>query len=146
MTNDFSNAIHFNHKNHTIEITKKFDKASSMFGTEEFRALQEAVAYAPTYKVVVKTRKAVDAYKGLTLDFMEKYIRNHDAEGSIWREYRELRGYMTIDDEEIQISDSKSYGEIKMWFLDKYAEFENFNAKRNSTLETVKNTRLGMTA
>ena len=138
--NEFSTAIHFNHKNRTIEITKAFDKASSMFGTEEFKALQDAVAFAPTYKVVVKNRKTGDANKGLTYEFMERYIKNHDdADGSIWKEYRTLRGYDTIDGEEIEVDESKSYGEIKMWFLACFKEIGSFNAKRNEMLEAIKN-------
>ena len=147
MTNNiFSNAINFNHKNRTIEITKKFDKASSRFGTDEYKALQEAVAFAPSYKVVVKNRKTNDAYKGLTLNFMENYIKKHDADGSIWNEYKEMRGYMTVDEEELQMSDSMSYGEIKAWFLGKYTEFDAFSRKRKEMLETAKRNRFGLTA
>ena len=141
MTNNFANAIHFNHKNRTIEITKKFNEASSRFGTDEFKALQDAVVFAPQYKVVVKNRKANDSYKGLTYDYMEKYIKTHDADGSIWNEYREMRGYMTVDEEEIQM-DSYSYGEIKAWFLEKYPVFEKFNSSRKDKMDTVKKNRI----
>ena len=141
MNNNFASDIHFNHKNRTIEITKKFDKASSRFGTDEFKALQEAVAFAPQYKVVVKNRKANDSLKGLTYNFMEKYIKNHDADGSIWNEYMEYRGYMTEDGETVLAGDAMSYGDIKVWFLEKYPVFEEFNNSRKKRIADLKETR-----
>ena len=142
MTNNFANAIHFNHKNRTIEITKKFDKASSRFGTDEFKALQEAVASAPQYRVVVKETKTRDAYKGLTFEFMEKYIKRHDEDGTKWAEYRENRGYVLIDGEELEMNESLTYGEIRTWFLAVYPEFEAFSNSRKNRIETAKKARL----
>ena len=136
--NNFSNAINFNHKNRTIEITKKFDKASSRFGTDEFKALQEAVAFAPMYKVVVKERKTSDSFKGLPFDFMERYIKNHDENGTKWIEYREMRGYHLNDEEEVMLDGSLTYGEVKTWFLGQYPEFEAFNEIRKKKVAEAK--------
>lgn len=80
-------------KNRTIEMTKKFAAASSKFGTEEYKTLQEVRRDYPSYKVVTITRKASksdsSAFKGLTYEYMEKYIAGHDdEEKSIMLEYR----------------------------------------------------------
>lgn len=132
--------VRFNHVDCTIEITKQFDKAASRFASDEFYALQEARNAAPNYKVVVKATKSGDRYKGLTYDFMEKYIQKHDEDGSIWNEYKSLRGYITVDGEELEL-DSLTYGEIKAWFLGKFSEFDAFNASRKNIVAMAKTTR-----
>lgn len=139
-TVNFANSIQYNHVNRTIELTKKFDKAASRFGTDEFFALQEAIKAAPEYRIIVKTSKTGDRFKGLTYDFMEKYIKNHDEDGSIWSEYRELRGYTVIDGVELEL-DSLTYGEIKAWFLGKFSEFDAFNASRKNIVAMAKMNR-----
>lgn len=71
------NNLNVNMKNRTIEMTKKFAAASSKFGTEEYKTLQEVRRDYPSYKVVTITRKASksdsSAFKGLTYEYMEKY-------------------------------------------------------------------------
>lgn len=81
-----------NNKAHTIEMTKKFEKAASRFGSDEYKALQEARKDYPTYKVVVKTSttKSKESFKGLTYDYMEKYIDAHDKEGTTKAEFEML--------------------------------------------------------
>ena len=64
--------INVNRKMRTLEITKKFDKASSRYGSDEYKELQNALAENPGFKVVVKsyTSKKKETYKGLTFDYM----------------------------------------------------------------------------
>ena len=88
----------------TIEVSKKFDILSSRFGSEEYKMLQEARRDYPGYKVVVATPKtsksSKPSFKGLTYEYMEKYISKHDGENnSIMKEYMTLRG-MTDEAEE----------------------------------------------
>ena len=145
MTNKttFSTAIHFNHSNRTIEITKKFDKASSCFGTDEFYALKDAVAFAPAYRVVVKTTKCGDRLKGLTYDFMKRYIEKHDdAEMSIMAQFNDLTGESNDEFE----FESYSYGEIKTWFLAQYPEIEKRFAKNDLLIADAKRKRLAAKA
>lgn len=86
--------ITVNRKMRTLEITKKFDKASSRYGSDEYKELQDALAQNAGFKVVVKsaTSKKKETYKGLTYEYMEKYIKAHDEDGSIMEEYKMLRG------------------------------------------------------
>ena len=60
-----------NNKARTIEMTKKFEKAASRFGSDEYKALQEARKDYPTYKVIVKasTAKSKESFKGLTYEY-----------------------------------------------------------------------------
>ncbi len=126
--------ICINNKKNTIEITKAFEKAASRFGSEEYNTLRQARNDNPSFKVVVIKRKTSSAsFKGLTYDFIEKYIIAHDdEEKSIMAEYKSLRGMS--DEAEAACADSLSYGEIKAWFLKEYPEIAEFHKKREAML------------
>ena len=76
-----TNSIVINDKSRTIEITKKFAAAAKNFGSQEYEDLQRARSHYPNYYVKVRSaaRKA-DHFKGLTFDYMEKYIKKHNME------------------------------------------------------------------
>ena len=131
--------IQINHKNNTIEMTKKFYTESCKFGTEEYKMLQEARRDYPGYKVnVVKSRKDdkkkenMDAFKGLTYDYMEKYIKAHDEDGSHMADFLILRG--KSEDAVEALADSASYREIRDWFLATYPAIKQFYTKRAALL------------
>lgn len=120
----------------TIELTKGFAKKASVFGSEEYRQLQEARRDYPTYRVItVKSasgnKKA--GLKGLTYEYMEKYIEMHDDENkSKMAAFKNLRA---IDEEsEIAYAEACSYQEIKSWFLNEFKEIAEFYAKREELL------------
>ena len=125
-----------NEKKMAIEMTKKFAAAARKFGTQQYRDLQEARRDYPNFKVVTITRKTSgkkDTFKGLTYDFMENYIKNHDnAEQSIMAEYLMLRG-MT-DEAEEALAESFTYLEMKDWFLKKFPAIAEFHKKRAALL------------
>ena len=51
--------IQINHKNNTIEMTKKFYTESCQYGTDEYMTLQEVRRDYPGYTpVVAKTKKS----------------------------------------------------------------------------------------
>ncbi len=71
----FENSVRINRNSRTIEVSKSFDKAASRFGTREYEALQQVRKDYPDFTIMVKTvRTKADHFKGLTYDFMEKYI------------------------------------------------------------------------
>ena len=129
--------ITLNHKNRTIELTKKFAADSSHFGTDEYKMLQEARRDYPNYKVVVVSRKnSKTNFDGLNLDYMELYISKHDdEEHSIMSEFEIL---LARDE------DSKAAGlqaapflKVKSWFLNKYPVFTQAYDKQNAILDDV---------
>ena len=127
-------------KNRTIEMTKKFAAASSKFGTEEYKTLQEVRRDYPSYKVVTITRKASksdsSSFKGLTYEYMEKYIAGHDdEEKSIMLEYMMLRG--ESEEAEEAFAESASYQEIKDWFFKMFPAIAEFHKKREAILAKV---------
>lgn len=129
--------ITVNRKMRTLEITKKFDKASSRYGSDEYKELQNALAQNAGFKVVVKasTSKKKETYKGLTYEYMEKYIKAHDEDGSIMEEYEMLRGIS--EEAEEACADSLSYHEMKEWFLSTYPAIAEFHNKRKSIMQKV---------
>ena len=123
--------VTINRKSATIELTKKFEKAAARYGSDEYNTLQSVRSDYPNYRVVVRaTKKSSDNHKGLTYSFMERYISNHDTDGSIMKEFKELRG-TTEEAMELEIG-SEYYGRIKKWFIKTYPELETIMARRES--------------
>ena len=126
-----------NHETRTIEMNKTFADKASRFGSEEYNALMLAREQNPGYTVKVVTRKTTKSdkpsYKGLTYEYMEKYILAHDDEDqTIMNEYMELRG-MTEEAEDALL-ESATYQEMKDWFLDKFPAIADFHQKREELL------------
>ena len=118
MAINFENAVRINRSNRTIEVTKSFDKAASRFGTDEYQAMQQVRKDYPTFTIVVKTvLTTADRFKGLTYDFMEKYIKAHNAD--LLSEFYTLTGKDSNDDFAV----SASYGEVRQWFLNQFDTF-----------------------
>lgn len=128
-----------NYTSMTIEMTKTESKAAGKVGTEAFKEMLSLMQQFPNYKIQVVTRAATKKscdYKGLTYDYMEKYIKAHDKDQSIMKEYQMLRGLS--DEAQEALADSCSYQEIKNWFLDKFSEIAQFHERRQKLLGTAK--------
>ena len=122
----------------TIEMTKAESKAAGKVGTEAFKEMLSLMQQFPNYKIQVATRAATKKscdYKGLTYDYMEKYIQAHDEDQSIMKEYQMLRG-LTNEAQEA-LADSCSYQEIKNWFLAKFPAIEKFHSMRQNLLSAA---------
>ena len=118
----------------SLVLTKSFAAKAAIFGTDEYKMLQEARRDYPGYKVTVgKTKEAKNIYAGLDYDYMEKYIKTHDDDKqSIMNEYLMLRG-KSDDALEIQAG-SASFLEIRSWFLKTFPAIEAFYTKRAALL------------
>ena len=129
--------ISINTKNHTIEMNKTTAKAASIFGSDEYNALQAARRDYPTYRVItVKQKGAKPEYKGMDYKYMEKYIATHDDEnGSIMAEYKMLTGKSEAGKD--AIADAACYADVKEWFLMTYPEIEKFHSDRDALLEKI---------
>lgn len=124
-----------NNKKMAIEMTKKFAAAARKFGTQEYKNLQEVRKDYPTYKVVIVTRKTTvkkDNFKGLTYEYMEKYISSHDENGKIMAEYQDLRGLSERAKE--ALAEPCSYLEMRAWFLNTYPAIAKFHEDREKLL------------
>ncbi len=125
--------LKINAKNRTIEMSNTFAKTASIFGSDEYKDLQEVRRDYPNYRVVtVKQKGAGKAdFANLSYDFMDKYIADHDECGELMKEYRALRG---LDVNGV----SEDYQTIKDWFLNTFPEFEKARSERQALLEKIK--------
>lgn len=125
-----------NYRTQVIEMTAKFAKAASHFGTDEYQQLQEARKDYPNFKIVTISRKTSsqkENYKGLTYSYMEKYIEAHDDdEKTIMAQYEMLRGLS--DEAKEALAEPCSYYEMKEWFLKKFPAIAEFHKKREQLL------------
>ena len=121
-------------RTHSLVLTKSFAAKAAIFGSDEYKMLQEARRDYPGYKVTVgKTKEAKNIYAGLDYDYMEKYIKAHDDDAqSIMNEYLMLRG-KSDDALEIQAGSASSL-EIRSWFLKTFPAIEEFYTKRAALL------------
>ena len=128
------NAITINAKNRTIELTKTFATLASKFGSPEYLELKEARLDNPSFKVVTIVKKtARPKFKGLTYEYMEKYISTHDDEKkSIMSEYKGKRAL--TDEAKEALAVSASYNEIREWFFKKYPAVAQFHKTRAQIL------------
>lgn len=97
-----------------IIATKKFLKQAEMFGSPEYRELIEVMKDLPNFTVrareIYRPCNCV-SYKGLTYDYMRRYLEENNVEQlEMFESLREI-GY--------------KYFEIKGWFLSVCAENNN---------------------
>ena len=122
-----------NYERKTIEITKAFSKKAKVYNSEEYKELVDACQKFPTYVLTIvenkrSNRNNKESYKGLTIDFMEKYIESHSTNKD--EDLKALR-QMTGRVNEGELENKKNYPDIKKWFLAKFDELrverENLN-------------------
>lgn len=127
--------IRINEAKRVIEVTKGFYKEASKFGTEEYKMLKEARNDFPTFKVVTnKTASKSNGFKGLTLEYMENYIKGHDTDNEIMSEFNILCG-KDQEGNKVEFAESASYGEIKKWFLNTYPQIKEYHNKLENILK-----------
>ena len=123
-------------RTNALVLTKSFAAKAAIFGSDEYKMLQEARRDYPRYKVMVgksKNKEQKNVYAGLDYTYMEKYIAAHDDdEKSIMAEYMMLRG-QSDEAKELQAG-SASFLEIRSWFLKTFPAIEAFYTKRAALL------------
>ena len=128
-----------NQKNRAIEMSKKFAKAAAVFGSVEYKQLQEVRRDYPDFRVVTVSRKTTgkkETFKGLTYEYMELYIQKHDdEEKSIMAEYLMLRG--KTDEAEEALAESFTYLEMKDWFLKKFPEIKQYKENHDKKVQEI---------
>ena len=124
-----------------IEMAKSEHRAAHTYGTSQYEELQEVRKAYPGFKVVIKERKRTDRLKGLNEAYMAKYIKDHDDEQqTIWKEFCELRG-ADENGKKKELSGAASFGELRMWFLNRFPEIEDMNASVDAILAKARKER-----
>ena len=127
-----------NAKTRKIELSKAYAKAASVYGSPEYNALQGARRDYPDFQVVtLKPSKRNDPFKGLTIQYMEKYIASHDADGSIMDKFNILRGKTDAGDELSDLAEAASYFEIKQWFLKTFPEIKAYSESSRKRIDEI---------
>lgn len=122
-----------NNKARTIEMTKKFEKLASRFGTKEYFDLQQARKDYPLYTTrIITTSKKNTSQKGLNYEFMKDYIKKHNER--LMENFNTLSGNCDLEEGEEKIK--ASYGTIKKWFLSNFPELDTKKSKE--TLAKIK--------
>ena len=115
--------IKIDHVFKKIILGKGFYKKQFDITSIEYAKLCEVVQMFPEYEVSVKSIKKnphKEAYKGLTYEYMERYI---SVKGAITdrQEYDNMRLLAECH--------SKRFPVLKQWFLRKFPEVEKYGAK-----------------
>ncbi len=108
------NNIKFDFITNTITVTKGFYEEAMNYGTEEHETLARIQKEYPRMKIAMKSNrrgKTASDYKGLTYDYMRRFIRIMDKENIV-----------TFDDviahyEDFGYTSGKLYQCVKDWFL-----------------------------
>ena len=124
-----------NHFNKTIELTKADARNAGKYGSEEYNLLTQIMKDFPSYSMVIKSAPKRDNYKGLTLEYMENYIKQNEKDTKVINDFYALRG-KDENGKDVDFALVASYGEIKKWFLDKYPSVAEFG--RNKIDEILK--------
>lgn len=120
------NTLRINHIERKIVMDRTFAKNAEDTRSEEYAHLQNVRRDYPSYDVIlrqIKKNPNKECYKGLTYDYMERYILSHEEKENmiaVLEEYRELRLISECH------SKGHRYPVIKKWFLNKYPEIEMF--------------------
>ena len=124
------------HENKKIRLPKAFAKASGKYNSEEYKLLMKMKKDVPNYEVIVETtrKQPRDNYKGLTYDYMERYIKEKPNHEDILKEFNELRGIST---EYEAIMKKTSYLKVKKWFLTTFPEIDEYKQERKETWKVI---------
>ena len=125
-----------------IELTKGEAKQAQIYGSEMYKALLDARHNFPTFEIRVKSAAPKrDNYKGLTREFMKKYIADNDDElHTATNEFNTLCGLDEKGNKKA-FAAVASYGELRMWFLNKYPELSNMQDSIKVIMERVRKER-----
>jgi len=126
-----------NYEKNVIEMTAKEAKAAGKVGTKEFDDLKTLRSMNPTFAIVIvkpSRSKKKDNMKGLTYEYMEKYIKAHDKADENMKTFNTLRGCNDKGERE-EMALVANYFAVKDWFLETYPEVE----KRYKAIDKILN-------
>ena len=115
------NTIFVDHENQRLLMDRTFAKLSANVRSPEYEILQRVRMDYPNYAVVrreIRKNAGKESYRGLTYEYMEKYIATRANAAANRAAYDEKRL--------IAQCHSVRYPHIKQWFLETYPEVARF--------------------
>ena len=109
-----------------IIMSSAFEKKTRIFGSTEYKMLQEARRDNPGYTEEIrqfKTNTKQDRYAGLTYDYMRWYITLVESEEDAPAILAGLEYLINLSKSH---SKCKRYSTVKSWFLKRYSDVEIF--------------------
>ena len=105
----------FNHTDKKIFITRRFENAANIIGSDAYNKLVRLTKDFPTYSISIiepKKKQGKVSYKGLTIDEMKRFVSTIGTDET------------ALFNKVIEIAQNKTspYAVIKKWFLNKYKE------------------------
>lgn len=133
------------HKNKTITMTKRFEKLTRNFVSDESKTLAKAMRQYPHYKIEIRKIKSNPdkmTYKGLTYDVMKDYFTANKAEQAKYLREKldEMRGRRAGKRDKTM--KQCSYAEIRAWFFAECPEIEERNKDIRDLCENSKKKNL----
>lgn len=115
------NPIRIDRENGRILVSKPFLSKANVYGTKEYRMLEDVRTAYPDYAVTgrsINSEGNKSAHQRVSYAYMERYIQCHEHAQARMKEYLEMRLRA-----ECQMS---SFAEVKKWFVACYPEIDDF--------------------
>jgi hypothetical protein len=143
--NIFAGHIRINDSKKVIEITKRLDKESAIFGSAARNFVNEAKKENPGYTVRVMTKRKNSLSDRIKMKDILYYVEKHSGkESKEWKALEELRGTSVKELKEIydkgyifEVEETPSFPTIKKWFFNTYTELDKKNVDRKNRINAI---------
>lgn len=118
-----------------IELTTAEMKKAMIFGSDEYKALQEARRDYPNYRVVEKKIKNKSEFGKLTMKTIKAYVEKHGSDRQ--KNDLEIMTQKGVDMETGEYMEAASFFAIKGWFLNTFPELKAQRAEHRQKVQEI---------
>lgn len=118
-----------------IELTTAEMKKAMIFGSDEYKALQEARRDYPNYRVVEKKIKNKSEFGKLTMKTIKAYAEKHGSDKQ--KNDLEIMTQKGVDMETGEYMEAASFFAIKGWFLNTFPELKAQRAEHRQKVQEI---------
>ncbi len=118
-----------------IELTTAEMKKAMIFGSDEYKALQEARRDYPNYRVVEKKIKNKSEFGKLTMKTIKAYVEKHGSDKQ--KNDLEIMTQKGVDMETGEYMEAASFFAIKGWFLNTFPELKAQRAEHRQKVQEI---------
>ena len=119
----------------TIELTKAEMKSAMIYGTEEYRMLQEVRRDYPGFRVIEeKTKRNKADFAGLDKKTIAAYVQMRGTDDQ--KKTFKFISKKTID-EDGNYHEPQSFFEIKKWFLNEFPELKQSREEYREKIQKI---------
>lgn len=118
-----------------IELTTAEMKKAMIFGSDEYKALQETRRDYPNYRVVEKKIKNKSEFGKLTMKTIKAYVEKHGSDKQ--KNDLEIMTQKGVDIETGEYMEAASFFAIKGWFLNTFPELKAQRAEHRQKVQEI---------